>query len=293
MNTFSDHTFTGANPAEAGFINQFTTSDLPSQLASISGGSGGGNTSNITFASNTITGTAGGLNVAAQEQGNALVIIDANGATIRKNTFSGATSRFATLSVGAGSTIKLQPFGRARQVVVADAARFESAAPLMVLGVDGGDGSNPAGLTPARLGTRFDEAITSWRDAGVDEAGLAALRGTRVALADLSDGYLGLVTPGTITLDRIGGGHGRFVVRAPDRDEEFGALAGVTARGRMDMLSALVDEMGHILGQDQDEGVMGEVLRAGVRQVPSSGTESAPSLFENLAAPLGRRRRRR
>lgn len=105
-NTFSGQTFTSPNPAGCGFGSQFTLANVPRQLVTISGGAGGGSHSNITFTNNTITGTAGGCSssppsvggcvFSGQEQGNTLVTIDANGATITGNSFSGTTSRFAT-----------------------------------------------------------------------------------------------------------------------------------------------------------------------------------------------------
>jgi hypothetical protein len=95
-NEFSGQTFVGANPADLGFGNQFTTPNVPRQLVVMGGGSGGGATSNTTFTNNVVSGTAGGLNTGGQEQGNNLVTVDSNGATITGNVFSGTTSRYAT-----------------------------------------------------------------------------------------------------------------------------------------------------------------------------------------------------
>jgi len=95
-NTFSGQTFTGANPADNGFGNQFTTPNVPRQLVTIGCGGGCLNTTNTTFTNNVVIGAAGGCNAGGQEQGNTLVTIDSNGATISGNDFSGITSRFAT-----------------------------------------------------------------------------------------------------------------------------------------------------------------------------------------------------
>ncbi|MCK6555063.1 hypothetical protein L6Q96_10860 [Candidatus Binatia bacterium] len=105
-NTFSGQTFTGANPAGCGFGSQWTLANVPRQLVVISGGSGGGSHSGITFTGNVVSGTAGGCSssgigvggctAVGQEQGNTLVTIDASGATISGNTFSGTTARSAT-----------------------------------------------------------------------------------------------------------------------------------------------------------------------------------------------------
>jgi len=97
-NIFSGQTFVGPNPADNGFANQFTTPNVPRQLVVL--GNGGGNlataaATNITFTNNQITGTAGGLNISSQEQGNQLVTLDVAGSTITGNTFQGTTTRFA------------------------------------------------------------------------------------------------------------------------------------------------------------------------------------------------------
>lgn len=95
-NVFSGQTFAGANPEGNGFGDQFTQPNRPRQLVTMGGGSGGGNTSSVSFVGNQVTGTAGGLNPSVQEQGNTLVTIDTNGGTISGNTFAGTTARFAT-----------------------------------------------------------------------------------------------------------------------------------------------------------------------------------------------------
>lgn len=99
-NTFSGQTFLGATPGGCGFGSQFSTPNVPRQLVTIGGGSGGGNTSNITFTSNQVIGTAGGPSTVGScttfGQGNTLVTIDTNGGTINGNTFDGTTARFAT-----------------------------------------------------------------------------------------------------------------------------------------------------------------------------------------------------
>lgn len=94
-NEFAGMTFNGEKPGGDGFGEQFSTPNVPRQLVTIGGGSGGG-TSNVTFTNNEITGIAGGENEEGREQGNTLVTIDARGATIAHNVFKGTTTRFAT-----------------------------------------------------------------------------------------------------------------------------------------------------------------------------------------------------
>lgn len=110
-NVFSGQTFVGT-PAGDGFSQQFTLHNVPRQLVVVGGGSGGGNTQNVTFTNNVVSGTAGGTNGDGNPQGNNLVTIDANGATISGNEFTGVTTRFAhsLRARGPGSVITQNQF---------------------------------------------------------------------------------------------------------------------------------------------------------------------------------------
>ena len=112
-NIFSGQTFVGANPAGDGFGAQFSLANVPRQLVAMGGGSGGGNTSNITFTNNQVVGTAGGTSLTdnagaattAHEQGNTLVTIDSAGAVITDNTFAGTTQRYGSSLRARGSNV--------------------------------------------------------------------------------------------------------------------------------------------------------------------------------------------
>lgn len=107
-NEFAGQTFLGNSPAGLGFGLQFILANVPRQLVVISGGAGGGNTSDIDFTNNAITGTAGGVNADGDEQGNTLVTIDADDATISDNTFAGTTTRFGTSLRARGPNTKIK-----------------------------------------------------------------------------------------------------------------------------------------------------------------------------------------
>ncbi len=104
-NEFSGQTFLPPAPADVGFANQFTTPNVPRQLVVLAPGPGSG----VLFACNLVSGTAGGLNSdpTPVPQGNQLVTIDINGATIQNNTFSGISARVADglRARGTGATI--------------------------------------------------------------------------------------------------------------------------------------------------------------------------------------------
>jgi hypothetical protein len=120
---------------------------------------------------------------------------------------------------------------------------------------------------------------TIWLDgdaAGVDAASLAKLRDATVSIADLGGAALGMAYPGrhAITLDDDAAGWGWFVDPTPYDDNEFVLPGDQGEQDRMDLLSVVMHELGHLLGYEHDdEGVMAEALEAGTR--PTVGHESA------------------
>ncbi len=101
-NIFSGQTFVGVNPGGEGFSQQFSLDNVPRQLVAF----GGGATSNnnfIAFTNNDITGTAGGVNINGDEQGNSLVTIDTQNSIITGNTFEGTTTRYGAALRARGS----------------------------------------------------------------------------------------------------------------------------------------------------------------------------------------------
>jgi hypothetical protein len=109
----------------------------------------------------------------------------------------------------------------------------------------------------------LDEAIRRWAADGAD---VSALAGLDVRVADLGGATLGLASGQTIWLDDDAAGWGWFLDATPADDAEFLAAGDQGEQGRMDLLSALVHELGHVLGHDHDEGgAMAETLAAGER----------------------------
>jgi hypothetical protein len=124
-------------------------------------------------------------------------------------------------------------------------------------------------------------AIQRWVASGLAGEQLNLMRGAEVRVRDLGGDLLGLAGGGTITLDDNAAGHGWFADPTPLEDEEFraadhvfAALADGPAAGRMDMLTVLMHELGHLAGLDDidpagaSDRLMTESLPADIRRLP-------------------------
>ncbi|MDO9285445.1 MAG: hypothetical protein Q7U26_11145 [Aquabacterium sp.] len=147
-------------------------------------------------------------------------------------------------------------------------------------------------LQAAQLAAVVAQARHEWVDAGVGAALLAQLDAVQVRIADLPGLTLGQAEGGLITLDRDAAGWGWFVDRMPQDDREFAlgaqglvATAGPAA-GRMDLLSVLTHELGHVLGLGHgDDGVMGQSLQAGHRSTAAGEAASGGVDLAALTTP--------
>jgi VCBS repeat-containing protein len=153
-------------------------------------------------------------------------------------------------------------------------------------------------LSSAQLGAIVDEAINRWAETKVvDEDALNRLESVTFQIVDLSGLTLGQASADTIVIDVDAAGWGWFVDATPGDDLEFGlrlnelelmATATSPAFGRMDLLTVVMHEMGHVLGyQDLDSSsdtLMGGTLDAGTRRLSESTAES-PKLVQMDKAP--------
>ncbi len=137
-------------------------------------------------------------------------------------------------------------------------------------------------LTASSLPALTDEAIARWEEVGLSTNDSRLLRSLDVRSSDLPGDQLASSHGNFLLVDRTAAGHGWFVDSTPDQDAEFlrdadGTLlaTGAAANDQIDLLTALMHEIGHVLGQDDVSdrsisNVMSQALPVGVRRLPTS-----------------------
>ena len=159
-------------------------------------------------------------------------------------------------------------------------------------------------LTQSALDSIVGAAITQWIDTlGYGDPRLASLGELRFSVADLTGNALGYSEGSTILIDTDAAGHGWFVDLSPADDSEFGAFDAHTlvatvdgpAAGRMDLVTVVMHEVGHVLGFDHaDAGqyaVMEDALVSGARYLLGEASSGAALTAEPPVAPVGGRPR--
>jgi hypothetical protein len=131
-----------------------------------------------------------------------------------------------------------------------------------------------AGITQAQLNATVTAALARLQLDGIDAATRAQLASADYLVGDLPGAMLGFTSGRTVTIDRHAAGRGWFIDPTPLDDAEFDAsgvgLPGTAARGRVDLLTVVLHEMGHLAGRgDQytgDGDLMDTVLSTGHRR---------------------------
>jgi membrane-associated phospholipid phosphatase len=162
-----------------------------------------------------------------------------------------------------------------------------------------------ASLRAGQVQPLLAEALARWQAAGVVTT---ALQGINVRIADLGGLTLGQAAGGVIWLDDNAAGWGWFVDPTPRNDSEFTTPGNQGEQGRMDLLTVLEHEVGHLLGRGHEaEGVMQATLSAGIRrtvgptlaqdtgwlgaaQALVAGDTDAPGIGQGFVSHHGKRR---
>jgi hypothetical protein len=134
-------------------------------------------------------------------------------------------------------------------------------------------------LSQKELRPLFDEAVRRWSVELDDPEVVKRLRTVRVEIMDLPGTTLGLASGAVIYLDANAAGHGWFLDSTPWEDSEFALdLVYSPVFGRVDLLTVITHEMGHILGLADDSEtdpftgtVMADSLPLGVRRIHLEG----------------------
>lgn len=139
------------------------------------------------------------------------------------------------------------------------------------------------GLSQDALAPIVNEAIHRWTKAiNLDDEMLAALSEMDYEIADFNDLTLGLAAGDIIYIDADVAGYGWFVDKTPKDDAEF-VVADSEADGKIDLLTVVMHELGHVLGfedmtSEADAGdLMCYELPTGVRRTE---TNLAPTRIE-------------
>jgi hypothetical protein len=136
-------------------------------------------------------------------------------------------------------------------------------------------------LGDAQLQSMVAAAEAKWAAAGLANAMLDQLKQTRIVLADLPTGYLGITAGNRILISRNAAGFGWFIDSTPTIDEEYARLEAGSglkaidprAVDRIDLLTVVEHELGHVLGLDDLEAsldaLMSAQLGTGIRRLPT------------------------
>jgi Ca2+-binding RTX toxin-like protein len=197
-----------------------------------------------------------------------LVNVSLNGAVVASKLYN------ETLTVGGYGLIGFKGASAGQtsfdsvQVRTDDAAY---AAPAQLLAAQAPATVTADAATPSaqQLSPLIAEVQRRWARTGVADGALQALGTIQVQVADLPGLVLGELRGDTILIDRDAAGHGWFVDATPRSDSEFArGIARGDAAGRIDLLTVLQHEFGHVLGRSHGSGTMAETLAVGTREMP-------------------------
>jgi hypothetical protein len=191
-----------------------------------------------------------------------------------------------------GTALVVELSDDANQLVIADAIRISQVTPLMAAALPTAP-ADTAPLTAAALSGVVSAAIAYWQAAGLTSGQLAVLQGAQYRIADLPGLRLGQTESHSVTIDTDAAGYGWFIDVTPAVSEEFTVVEGgvlvarpeSAAADRMDLLTSVMHEMGHLLGithsasDGTSDELMDAALVAGRRHLPTGYATAVDAIF--------------
>ncbi|MFL5246168.1 MAG: DUF3466 family protein [Gemmataceae bacterium] len=142
-------------------------------------------------------------------------------------------------------------------------------------------------LNPNQVQPLLMEALSRWAASGVDTN---MISGVHVQIADLPGDILGQAVGDSIYIDADAAGWGWFVDPTPHKDSEFTTPGNQGEQNRMDLLTVLEHELGHLLGFDhQETGVMEDTLATTAHDAnskPANSSQGMAGCFRGGAGPM-------
>ncbi len=153
-----------------------------------------------------------------------------------------------------------------------------------------------AAITQAELQSLVPAAIAGWQTAGLDAADIGRLESATVQVSNLGTSILGIESGGAITINQTAAGDNWYASASAGSSPAFGfagpngeelASPGSPAASRVDLLTVLEHEFGHVLGLPDNAkagDLMDITLQAGVRRVPTAADLAALGEARTAAA---------
>ncbi|MFN2622993.1 MAG: beta strand repeat-containing protein, partial [Chthoniobacterales bacterium] len=197
----------------------------------------------------------------------------------------------------------LAPLAKAPPTITGDTEVKKAPAAIAAVAAPASASTN---LSEANFQAIVAAAKERWKATGLTPAQTAAIDRLQIELADLPDLHLGSADDGVIKLDRNASGRRWFIDAAPMDDAQFSKVVSSTQRytepdrepaGRIDLLTAVMHEMGHALGlsdtyaPEAQGDVMYGFLTTGQRRLPRTGQANgaipgSAMHVEHLASPV-------
>ena len=179
-----------------------------------------------------------------------------------------AVGEWITATATYTSTGDTSEFSEAVQVAERGKPGRPGGRPMMA--VSYGPGSQGSDSIPlSAVQSLQSEAVERWQ---AGDASTGSLPYVNFQLVDFSGTTLGLASGSTIYLDINAAGWGWFIDSTPWEDSEFALVGNQGEQGRMDLLTVIMHEAGHVLGHDHEgDSVMQETLSPGTRYLPDQG----------------------